>query len=93
MALMNLAFVKCGDVWESEPLRCRGGDVRVRVHKKGPYPVDVLVSIDGVEEYIKHDDFGFDELKCEITMEGALRGQYVKFSTRSEPLLFKCLEL
>ena len=65
----------------------------MRVHKKGPYPVDVLVSIDGVEEYIKHDDFGFDELKCEITMEGALRGQYVKFSTRSEPLLFKCLEL
>lgn len=93
MALRILSFYKNGDVWESDPLKCRGGDVRVRVHKKGPYPVDVLVSIDGEEDYIKYDDFGFDELRCEVTLEGAMRGQYVKFSTRSEPLLLKCLEL
>lgn len=93
MFLRTLSFTKAGDAWESEPLVCRGGDIRVRVHKRGPYPVDVLVSIDGEEEYIKYDDFGFDELKCEITVEGAMRGQHLKFATRSEPLLFKCLEM
>ena len=44
MSVKSIAFEKCGDVWESLPLVCRGGDMRLRVHKKGPYPVDVLVS-------------------------------------------------
>ena len=92
MGVKSIAFVKCGDVWESLPLVCRGGDMRLRVHKKGPYPVDVLVSLDGEEEYIKYDDFGLDELKCEVTLEGAMRGQHLKLSSRSELTLLKCLE-
>ena len=92
MAVNSLNFSLNGNYWESETLKCSGGDLRVRVHKKGPCPVDLLVSIDGVEEYIKYDDFGFDELRCEVTMEGAMRGQHVRFATRSEPVLFKCLE-
>ena len=92
MGVMSIAFVKNGVVWESLPIVCRGGDMRLRVHKKGPYPVDVLVSIDGVEEYIRYDDFGFDELKCEVTVEGAMRGQHIKLASRSEITLLKCLE-
>ena len=87
---LNIAFNGC--CWESEPLCCSGGDVRVRVHKKGPYPVNILVSIDGEEDYIKHDDFGLDSLKNEITIEGAMRGQYIKFSSKSELLLIKYME-
>ena len=92
MAAVCLEFVQKGGCWESAPLVCKGGDVRVRVHKKGPYPVDVLVSIDGEEEYIKYDDFGLDELKCEVTLEGAMRGQHLKLVSRSELTLLKCLE-
>lgn len=80
-------------MWVSTPVQCRGGDVRVRVHKKGPYPVNLLVSIDGEEEYIKYDDFGLDELKCEVTLEGAMRGQHVMLSSRSELLLVKIMQL
>lgn len=87
---LNIAFNGC--CWESEPLCCSGGDVRVRVHKKGPYPVNILVSIDGEEDYIKHDDFGLDSLKNEITIEGAMRGQYIKLSSKSELLLIKYME-
>ena len=87
---LNISFNGC--CWESEPLCCSGGDVRVRVHKKGPYPVNILVSIDGEEDYIKHDDFGLDSLKNEITIEGAMRGQYIKFSSKSELLLIKYME-
>lgn len=87
---LNIAFNGC--CWESEALCCSGGDVRVRVHKKGPYPVNILVSIDGEEDYIKHDDFGLDSLKNEITIEGAMRGQYIKFSSKSELLLIKYME-
>ena len=87
---LNIAFNGC--CWESEPLCCSGGDVRVRVHKKGPDPVNILVSIDGEEDYIKHDDFGLDSLKNEITIEGAMRGQYIKFSSKSELLLIKYME-
>lgn len=93
MGVKSIPFAKNGDFWESEPLLCRGGDIRLRVHKRGPFPVDVLVSLDGVEEYIKYDDFGLDEQKCEITVEGAMRGQHIKFVTRSEITLMKCLEL
>lgn len=92
MAIVSLNFVKNGNCWETEPLVCKGGDVRVRVHKKGPYPVSLLVSIDGEEEFIKHDDFGLDELKCEITIEGAIKGQHIMFGSRSEFTLVKCLE-
>ena len=92
MAVNSLKFFSNGNSWESLPLQCSGGDVRVRVHKKGPYPVDLLVSIDGVEEYIKYDDFGLDELKNEITLEGAMMGQFVKFRSRSEFTLIKYME-
>lgn len=93
MDVRNVSFSKRNDYWESEPIVCGGGDMRVRVHKKGPYPVDVLVSIDGVEEYIKYDDFGLDELKCEVTFEGPLCGQCVKLASRSELTLVKTLGL
>ena len=93
MAIRNVVLMNCGDRWESEPIVCRGGDMRVRVHKRGPYPVDVMVSIDGAEEYIKYDDFGFDELKCEVTVEGAMRGQHIKLVSRSELTLVKLLEV
>ena len=55
-------------------------------------PVNLMVSIDGVEEYLKHDDFGLDELKCEVTLEGAMRGLSVKFVSRSELVLVKILQ-
>lgn len=92
MAAVCLEFVQKGGCWESVPLVCKGGDVRVRVHKKGPYPVDVLVSIDGEEEFIKYDDFGLDELKSEVTLEGAMAGQNVVFRSRSEFTLVKFME-
>lgn len=93
MATETIGLVKTNDMWETVPVVCRGGDMRVRVHKKGPYPVNLMVSIDGIEGYIKYDDFGLDELKCEVTLEGAMRGQYVKFSSRSELMLVKTLQL
>ena len=92
MAAVCLEFVQKGGFWESVPLVCKGGDVRVRVHKKGPYPVDVLVSIDGEEEYLFHDDFGMDDEKIEITMLGVMAGQHLKLVCRSEFTLVKVLE-
>lgn len=92
MVAKSISFAKNGDRWESVPIECRGGDVRLRVHKCGPYPVDVYVSIDGSEEYIKYDDFGLDELRSEVTLEGVMRGQHVKFASRSEFTLIKYLE-
>lgn len=93
MELKSIGFTKNNDYWVSEPFMCNGGDVRVRIHKRGPYPVEVLVSIDGAEEYIKYDDFGLDELRSEVTLEGAMCGQYIKFASRSEITLIKTLEL
>lgn len=93
MGVKIIDFAKNGDLWESAPVVCGGGDMRLRVHKCGPYPVDVLVSLDGVEEYIKYDDFGLDELKCEVTIEGAIRGQHIRLASRSEFTLLKCLEM
>ncbi len=92
MAVKNLNYAFNGCYWESDPLCCSGGDVRMRVHKKGPYPVNLLVSIDGEEEYIKHDDFGLDCLKSEITLEGAMCGQFIKLSSKSEFTLIKYME-
>lgn len=92
MAIQKLNIVKNGYLWETQPFKCSGGDIRVRVHKEGLYPVEVLVSIDGDEEYLRHEDFGLDEYKCEITIEGAMPGQFVKFSSRSEITLLKILE-
>lgn len=92
MAAKCLEISFNGGVWETLPLRCSGGDVRVRIHKKGPFPVNLLVSIDGEEEYIKYDDFGLDTPKCEVTLEGVIAGQCVKFSSRSELSLVKYLE-
>jgi hypothetical protein len=92
MAVKSLGFSFEKNFWESQALQCSGGDVRVRVHKKGPYPVALFVSIDGEEEYIKYDDFGFDEQKSEITLEGAMKGQFVKFRSRSEFTLIKYME-
>ena len=93
MGIKRLSFANNGDTWESAPIECAGGDIRLRVHKRGPYPVDVLVSLDGVEEYIKYDDFGLDELRCEITIEGPMPGQHIKLASRSEFTLLKYLEL
>jgi hypothetical protein len=92
MAVVNLVFSKNGDLWETLPINSRGGDIRVRVHKSGPYPVEVLVSIDGVEEYLFHDDFGLDEEKCEVTLMGVMAGQHIKLSCRSEFTLVKVME-
>lgn len=93
MVVKSISFAKNSDMWESIPVVCRGGDMRLRVHKCGPYPVNVMVSIDGTEEYIKYDDFGLDELKSEVTIEGAMPGQHVKFVSRSEFTLLKCVEM
>ncbi len=92
MAVNSLNFSLNGNYWESETLKCSGGDLRVRVHKKGPCPVDLLVSIDGVEEYIKYDDFGLDDLKSEVTIERLMTGQFIKFRSRSEFTLIKYME-
>lgn len=93
MAVLNIAFSKNGSFWETAPLKCSGGDVRVRIHKLERYPIDVMVSIDGSEEYLRHDDFGFDELKCEVTLEGVMPGQFVKLRSRSEFTLVKYMEV
>ena len=93
MVVRSISFEKNGDMWKSAPLVCRGGDIRLRVHKCGPYPVNVMVSIDGDEEYLKYDDFGLDELKCEVTIEGAMRGQHIRLASRSEFTLLKCMEM
>ena len=55
--------------------------------------MNVMVSIDGDEEYLKYDDFGLDELKCEVTIEGAMRGQHIRLASRSEFTLLKCMEM
>lgn len=93
MSVSKLNYTQNGSYWETEPLKCLGGDVRLRVHKNGPYPVDLLVSIDGEEEYLRHDDFGFDERMCEITLEGVIPGQFLKLRSRSEFSLVKYLEI
>ncbi|MBQ2366740.1 MAG: hypothetical protein II296_00285 [Bacteroidaceae bacterium] len=92
MAVVNISFAKNGDAWETAPIKSLGGDIRVRVHKAGPYPVEVLVSIDGVEEYLFHDDFGLDEDRCEITLLGVMSNLYIKLRCRSEFELVKILE-
>lgn len=92
MAVENISFSKNDALWETVPIKSVGGDIRVRVHKDGPYPVEVHVSIDGVEEYLFHDDFGIDEDKCEITLIGVMAGQYIKLCCRSELKLVKILE-
>lgn len=92
MEVVNISFGKNGSVWETVPIKSIGGDIRVRIHKAGPYPVEVFVSIDGVEEYLFHDDFGLDEKKCEITLLGVMAGQHIKLRCRSEFELVKILE-
>ena len=92
MSVKNVSFSKSADYWITEPIVCNGGDMRVRVHKKGPYPVDVLVSIDGVEEYVKYDDFGLETLKCDANLGRNLPGQHIRLSSRSELTLVKYLE-
>ena len=93
MAVNNLNYFEGAGCWESEPLVCYGGDVRLRVHKKGPYPVDVMVSIDGDEEFLRHDDFGYDELMSEVTIEGAMPGQYIKLRSKSAFSLIKYIQM
>ena len=92
MSVNNLTYAQNGNVWETAPIVSRGGDIRVRVHKSGPYPVEVLVSIDGEEEYLFHDDFGLDENKCEVTLLGVMAGQHIKLCCRSEFTLVKIME-
>lgn len=92
MAVLNLNVFFNGSLWESGPLKCLGGDIRMRVHKDGPFPVDVMVSIDGDEEYLFHDFFGLNERKSEITIEGVMPGQFIKLRSKSELTLVKYLE-
>ena len=92
MAVENVSFEKIGVLWESAPIISIGGDIRVRVHKVGPYPIEVFVSIDGVEEYLFHDDFGIDEKKCEVTLLGVMAGLHIKLRCRNEFKLIKILE-
>ena len=92
MSLKNIQYEKTENRWITEPIIGGGGDIRVRVHKTGPVPVEVLVSIDGEEEYIFHDDFGADEKKCEVTMIGVMKGQCMKLQSRSEFTLVKVME-
>lgn len=93
MAVSRLNFLHNGNFWETEPLKCAGGDIRLRVHKAGPFPVEIMVSIDGEEEYLLQDYFGFDERKSEVTLEGVMPGQFIKLRSRSEFTLVKYLEL
>ena len=93
MAVNILNFYENNGCWESAPIECSGGDVRLRVNKKGPYPVELLVSIDGEEEYLSHDDFGYDELMCEVTIEGAMPGQFIKLRSRSAFSLIKFIQM
>lgn len=93
MAVSELKFNKNGSFWQTEPLCCKGGDIRLRVHKNGPYPVDIMVSIDNREEYLRHDDFGFDERMCEVTLEGVMPEQYISLRSRSEFTLVKYMEI
>ena len=65
-----------------------GGHLLSLLHREG-----LQVSIDGDEEYLKYDDFGLDELKCEVTIEGAMRGQRIRLASRSEFTLLKCMEM
>ena len=92
MAVVNISFEENDNIWETGPIKSIGGDIRVRIHKAGPYPVEVFVSIDGVEEYLFHDDFGVDEKKCEITLLGVMPGQHIKLCSRSKFELVKILE-
>ena len=92
MAVVNISFAKNGNIWETVPIKSIGGDIRVRINKAGPYPVEVFVSIDGIEEYLFHDDFGVDEEKCEITLLGVMPGLHIKLCSRSEFELVKILE-
>lgn len=92
MSVQNLNFSRGTDYWITDPLVCQGSNVRFRVHKKGPYPVDVLVSIDGVEEYVKQEEFGLERLKSEYTSCGNMPGVHLKLSSRSELSLVKYLE-
>ena len=92
MSMVNIPFEKNGKRWETAPIVGKGGDIRVRVHKCGPFPVEVHVSIDGEEEYLFHDDFGMDDEKIEITMLGVMAGQHLKLVCRSEFTLVKVLE-
>ena len=41
MVVKKLEVVKNGYLWESQPVQCVGGDIRVRLHKEGLYPVDM----------------------------------------------------
>ena len=92
MSVVNIPFANNGKRWETDPIVGKGGDIRVRVHKCGPFPVEVHVSIDGEEEYLFHDDFGMDDEKIEITMLGVMAGQDLKVVCRSEFTLVKVLE-
>lgn len=92
MSVINLSYTNDGEIWETVPIKSIGGDIRIRVHKCGPYPVEVLVSIDGVEEYLFHDDFGMNEEKCEVTLGGVMSRLYIKLRSRSEFTLVKIME-
>lgn len=92
MAVTIISFSHNGNYWESAPIACTGGDVRVRVHKLGPQPVNVLASIDGEVDYLDFDEFGGDEYKSEVTIAGVPRGQYLKLRSRARIELIKVIQ-
>ena len=66
--------------------------MRLRVHKLGLQPVQVMASIDGQVEYLGLDTFGGDEYKSELTIEGVPRGQFLKLRSRARFELIKVIQ-
>lgn len=93
MDVVVLEFSEVSEgVWESEPFVAIGGDIRIRTIKKAEFPIYLLVSIDGVEEYIVQDSFGAGEKVSEVSVSGAVSRQHFKLRTSSELELIKVLQ-
>lgn len=92
MDVEALGFEKVGEIWESDPFVAIGGDIRIRVVKKDLFPVYLMASIDGVEEYIVQDSFGAGERVSEVSIVGAVSRQYFKLRTAAELERIKILQ-
>lgn len=93
MSVHNVELLYNGSFWETEPFECPGGDVRVRLHKEGLHPVELLVSIDGELEYLPYDILGDGERLCELTLEGVMPGQFIKFRSCCKLKLVRLLTI
>lgn len=93
MDVVEIGFEKVSEkTWESDVFVAIGGDIRVRVAKKGLFPVFLMASIDGVEEYIVQDDFGAGERVSEVSIVGAVSRQHFKLRSASELERIKILQ-